>query len=668
PAGAAAGPRGDQKDGGEIAEKAIEIQVNRFVGGGLHQDIHVTNHGLAETTVTIGFELDADFADQREAAQGKRQQDAPVARSWAVDDAGAVLTFAYRHPELPHAAVLQFSGAGGFSEDRGTVQCRLTLRPQESATFCLDLEPSHCTERSTPFYGIDGIAKGDPGPERLRAEWAAGCARLHAANPLVQTAWDRAVADLGSLHLLEGEGVEQFTLAAGIPKYTGLFGRDALMAAWQSALLNPATLRGALRLLGKHQARERDDKFDAEPGKILHQRELAPLAMLGKTPFLHYYGDYSAPALFLLGLATDFAATGDRDFLLGARDKAVAVLEWMERDGDRDRDGFYEYQTRAGDQGVKNQGWKDSDQAILYEDGSMVPDPIATCEIQGMYYAAKLALGRAFIAAGEGDFGAELARQAAALKRRFNERFWMPDQRFIALALDPDKRQVRSIASNAGECLAWGIVDADKAEAVVARLMAPEMFSGWGIRTLSCRHPAYNPLAYHLGTVWPFANALAAVGLRRYGCIDALHRLAKALFEATELFHLNRLPEVFGGHSRDRRHPHPGVYPGASAPQAWSASAVVLLIQTMLGIVPLAPIGAVAVDPCLPEWLPEATLEGLSVGSRRLAIGFRRDASGRTLHEVRASSGVAVLRPDQPIMSGDDGEQRIAAAIAAATR
>jgi glycogen debranching enzyme len=667
PAGAAAGPPGDHGGGGEIAHKAIEIQLNRFVGGGLHLDVHVTNHGLAEAMVAIGFELDADFADHSEAAEGERQQQAPVSRSWAAGESGAELTFVYRHPDLPHAAVLRFAGPGQFSDHQGTVSCKLMLRPQERATFCIDVEPIHCRERTAPFYGIDGTVKGDPEPERLRAGWVQGCTRLRAANPLVQAAWDRAVADLGSLHLLEGEGVEQYTLAAGIPKYSGLFGRDALMAAWQSALLNPATLRGTLRLLGQHQARERDDKFDAEPGKILHQRELGPLAMLGRTPFLHYYGDYSAPALFLLGLATDFAATADREFLLGERDKAVAVLEWMERDGDRDSDGFYEYQSRAGDQGIKNQGWKDSDQAILYEDGGMVPDPIATCEIQGLYYAAKLALGRAFTAAGERALGAALVEQATVLKRRFNERFWMPDQRFIALALDPDKRQVRSIASNAGECLAWGIVDGDRAAAVAERLMAPDMFSGWGIRTLSSSHPAYNPLAYHLGSVWPFANALTAVGLKRYGCIDALQRLAEAMFQASELFHLNRLPEVFGGHSRDPRHPHPGVYPGASAPQAWSASAIVLLLQAMLGIVPLAPIDVVLVDPCLPAWLPELTLTGLRVGGSRVAISFRRDATGRTLHQVDENTGgTNVLRPDAPVATSGDAESRMAAAIAAA--
>src|SRR6185437_2285881 len=472
---------------------------------------------------------------------------------------------------------------------------------------------------------------------------------------------DRAAADLASLHLLEGEGPERFTPAAGIPNYIGLFGRDTLMASWQSALLNPATLRGTLRLVARLNAEQRDDRYDAQPGKVVHQRQFGPLATLGLTPFLHYYGDYSAPGLFLLGIATDFAHTGDRDFFLGMRDKALATLEWMDRDGDIDGDGFYEYRTLAGDAGIKNQGWKDSGQAILHEDGRMVPDPIAVCEIQGLYYAAKQAMALAFAGIGEHATAAELVSQAEALKQRFNDRFWLPEQRFLALALDPDKRAVASIASNAGTALAYGIVDDDKAAAVAERLMAPDMFSGWGIRTLSSGHPAYHPLAYHLGTVWPFANAVTGHGLKRYGFDAALHRLAKGLFDASEVFHLGRLPEVFGGHARDRRHPHPGIYPGACTPQAWSASAVIFLVHAMLGITPLAQAGTLIVDPALPDWLPEVTLEGIRVGPARVDLRFRRDASGGTDHEILVLSGeLRVWRPAaRPAATGD----RVAAAI-----
>jgi glycogen debranching enzyme len=670
PAGAAAGPTPDdtENSGGEIAEKGIEVQINRFVGGGLRQDVHVTNHGMAETTVTLAWEVAADFADHTEAQSGKRQQTAPVDDAWTARTDGGELTFRYRHPELDLATTLRFSGSGATdwayaNRGGGVVSCKIALRPQNTRTVGIDIAPVFRGETVEPIHGLDGVPVGDPAAARVAEEWMDGCARLAAANPTVQTAWDRAAADLGSLHLLEGEEVERFTPAAGIPNYIGLFGRDSLMASWQSALLNRETLRGSLGFVARWNAEQRDDRYDAQPGKIIHQRQFGPLATLGMSPFLHYYGDYSAPGLFLLGIATDFAHTGDKDFLLAMRDKALATLEWMDRDGDRDGDGFYEYQTRAGDWGIKNQGWKDSGQAILHEDGRMVPDPIAVCEVQGLYYAAKQAMALAFAALGERGRAADLMAQAKALKQRFNERFWMPDAEFLALALDPDKRQVRSIASNAGSALAYGILDDDKAAPVAERLMASDMFSGWGIRTLSSRHPAFNPLAYHLGTVWPFANALTGYGFKRYGFDAPLHRLANGLFDASELFHLGRLPEVFGGHARDLRHPHPGIYPGACTPQAWSASAVIFLVHAMLGITPLAPARTLIVDPSLPEWLPEVTLEGIRVGQARVDLRFRREASGATRHEVLASLGDLTVHRPEPDASGSGPKDRVAGAI-----
>ncbi len=649
--------------GGEIARTAIAVQVNSYVGNGLHQDIHVANHGVAEANVTLSWELAADFADEAEVQRGSRQQTAPIVPVWTNRKEGGELEFRYLHPKLAHRTILRFSGPGAFVEGLGMVSCTVALAPQQTQNLAIDIVPVFLGETIEPFYATDGEPRDDA-PEQVRRAWKEGCATLDAAEPRVQAAWDRAAADLGSLHLLDGEGEERFTPAAGIPNYTGLFGRDALVASWQSALLNPATLRGTLRLVGRWNARDYDDRFDAEPGKVLHQRQLSPLALLGHQPFLHYYGDYSASGLFLLGLALDLAYSGDTDFFRSMRDKALATLEWMDRDGDADGDGLYEYQTKAGDQGIKNQGWKDSDEGILYEDGRMVPNPIAVAEIQGLYYAAKHAIAVAFAAVGEHARCDDLLQQAASLKRRFNERFWVPEDKFFGLALDPQKRLVRSLASNPGACLGYGIVDADKAEAVVERLMAPDMFTGWGIRTLSSRHPAYNPSAYHLGTVWPFENALIGFGMKRYGFTDSLHRLARALFDATELFHLDRLPEVFGGHPRDRRHPHPGIYPGACAPQAWSASAIVSLVNTMLGLIPLAPLKTIIVDPDLPEWLPELTMHNIRVGGARVSLRFHRDGSGRTeCATIEQSGNLHIHRPAQPIVSEDQLTTAVQGAI-----
>jgi glycogen debranching enzyme len=451
------------------------------------------------------------------------------------------------------------------------------------------------------------------------------------------------------LSLLDGEGDRIYTPAAGIPLYQALFGRDSLTAAWQASLLDHFQLKGTLETIADHLGTRHDDRFDEQPGRVIHQHQLSPLSLLGQNPYAHYYGDYAGPGMFLITIAWYLALTGDRDFVRGLRPQIDAVLEWMDRDGDRDGDGFYEYDTRAGDWGTKNQGWKDSTQAMLYPDGRMVENPIAACEIQGYYYAAKQLMGLSLLWLGEVAEGTELLRQAADLKRRFNQAFWLPEARAFALALDADKRPVATIASNMGHLLACGIVDADKAAAVAGRLMAPDMFSGWGIRTLSSDHPAYNPFAYHLGSVWPSENASIALGFKRYGLDGLTQDLAKGLFDASLLFYQNRLPEVLGGHPRDKLHPHPGIYPHACAPQAWSASAVVLTIQALLGLVPLAPIKTLFLDPALPDWLPELTLGNLHVGDARLTLRIWRDAAGHTHHTVLDNPDrVRVLRMAPP--------------------
>jgi glycogen debranching enzyme len=578
-AGASAEPDATKADD-EIVRHGVELQINSFVGDGLHLDVYVTNHALAAASVELGWELDADFADRSEAEQGERQQNAPVERHRESSDGGGKLSFHYRHPQLSHATEIRFSGLQELTQKNGTVALRLELRPQQPVSFAIDVAPVFCGERVLPRHGRDAAGS------ILIEEEPDAVPRMSTENTQVQRVWDRAVSDLSALALLEGEGEERLTPAGGVPKYLALFGRDVLMTGFQAGLFAPAMLRGSLRHIAKWNATEYDERYDMEPGRVIHQRELGPLSLLKKNPFIHYYGDYSAPGLFLIDMAWDLALTGDKEFFRSMQDKMLAALEWMDRDGDGDGDGFYEYATKAGSWGEKNQGWKDSRDAILYEDGRLVKDPITLVEIQGCYYAAKQLLGLAFASLSDDRRAAELLGQAERLKRQFNQKFWMPDAGYFGLALDSAKNLVRTIAADPGQCLAYGIVDDDKAEAVATRLMQSDLFSGWGLRTLSNRHPAYNPFAYHLGSVWPASNALTGFGLKRYGFDEQLHRLAKAIFDAAELFEFDRLPEVFGGHARDPRHPHPGIYPDANSPQAWSAGAVILFIQIDAGLDP----------------------------------------------------------------------------------
>jgi glycogen debranching enzyme len=462
-------PDGSGLVGTETAKKAIVIATNIRVDEGVHYEFQFTNRAVRPVSITVTCELAADFADMNEAKSGRREQSAPIECEWHPTGGGGRLTFRYVHPRLHHATTIEFTGTG-LTRAGTAVRCSLALQPHQCRRVSAAVDARFNATGIRP----PAIASG-PGGER----WTEQCASLHTGNQIVQTAWNRAVSDLSALCLHEGEAEERFVFAAGVPNYLGLFGRDSLMAGLQSALLNPMPLRGALRLLGRTIACAYDDRYDAQPGRVLHQRVLSPLAILGKTPFLHYYGDFSAPGLFLLGVAWDLAQTGDLAFFRSMGAQVSSVLTWMERDGDADGDGFYEYQTRAGKQGLKNQGWKDSEEAILHPDGRIVANPIAVAEIQGLYCAAKQALALAFAAAGDHVRARGLLEEAAALKRRFNQRFWMAEEQYTALALGPDKKPVRSVASDAGECLAYGIVDDDKAGAVIERLMAPDMFSGW---------------------------------------------------------------------------------------------------------------------------------------------------------------------------------------------
>ena len=670
PAGRAAGPtpEDDSSTGGEVVQKGIELHINTFVGDGLHLDIIVTNHSLAPTTVSVSLEVMADFADLNEAQAGNRQQNGLIERVWGAaasdenKEARGELAFRYVHPYLPLASRLRVVGGDAIIDTGGALACTLSLRPHEPRVIAVDLIPVFEGKPIEPFFGRDGTFDEKSPATKARRRWLEDSAVLTAGSSVVQVAWDQAVSDLASLQLLDGPDDEPYMIIAGVPNYTGLFGRDAYVTSLQTAGLTPATLRGCLQAVSRWNATTTDDHLDAEPGKVLHQRQRGPLAQLGLTPYLHYYGDHSTPGLFLISAAADLAHTGDLDAFRSLKDKLLGTLAWME--GNANEDGFYPYQTRSK-QGLKNQSWKDSGDAVLYPDGRMVKDPIAMADVQGLVYAGKQAIALAFAVEGDHERSAKLLSEAAALKQRFNARFWMPEENYFAIALDPDGKQVRSVASDPGSCLAYGIVDDEKAEAVANRLLADDMFSGWGIRTLSSHHPAYNPFAYHLGSVWPSPNSIAAFGLMRYGFVDHMHKVAAGLFAATQVFDLDRLPEVFGGHTRDARHPHPGLYPGACSPQAWSAGAVILLVMTMIGLTPLAPRGTLVVDPALPDWLPEVTIRNIQVGAARASLQFRRDSTGYTDVEVIDGGGLYVVRPAAAIRPGID---RLPMALTAALR
>lgn len=635
-----------------VPERSITVEIANFLGDGLRTALRIENnwgvkdHQPDPPSVDLAINLAADFADISEADTGKRLQMAPVESSW--DDTHQELCFRYSHPGLDRAVAIR------VEQSPVPVRCEqdalivtLTLALHHPVELVLVVEPIFDGKRLSappPIYG-----EAETGLGRLRQQLRDETPRLKTSNATVAHAWETAVSDLATLPF----GLDPGPAApmAGIPLYQQFFGRDTLTIGWQALMAMPAMLRDVLRLNAAWQGTVIDDWYDEEPGKLIHQASRAPLAVLGYNPYLRYYGDYATPPDFLIGLGQYAAWTGDRETVLSLLEPARKAIDWLDRYGDLDHDGFLEYVCRSPD-GLKNQGWKDSWDAIIDRDGRVIPNPIATCELQGYWYVGLQQVAIAFLLGGDIPYALELLKKARDLKARFDPAFWMEDEGFYALGLGPDKQQIRSIASNAGQLLATGIVPAAKALRVAQRLMEPDMFSGWGIRTLTSRHVAYNPFSYHLGSVWPVESGTIAFGMARYGCWPECHRLADALFALTDLFSENRLPEVIGGIQRDAAHPYPGIYPGSNEPQGWSDGAIVATIQALLGMHGLAPLGLLLVNPHLPEWLPDLRLEGLRVGQSVLDLEFHRRKNGQTRYHVQRRKGhIRVLHqpvPDEP--------------------
>jgi glycogen debranching enzyme len=422
-----------------------------------------------------------------------------------------------------------------------------------------------------------------------------------------------------------------FIPAAGLPWFVAPFGRDSLLVSLQNVLIYPEFARGALEILGSLQAKEDDPYRDAEPGKILHELRYGELAHFKLIPHTPYYGTADATPLYLITLHAAWRATGDKALLEQHLETAEGCLTWIDKYGDRDGDGFQEYQTRSP-VGYENMAWKDSGDSVMYPDGSLVKGPKALCELQGYVYSAWVRMAEVFDALGKPDRARELRAKAAALFERFNEAFWDEGLGFYAYALDGNKNKVLTVASNAGHCLWCGIVPPERAKRVVDRLMAPDMWTGWGIRTLSADHPAFNPYNYQTGSVWPHDNAIIAMGFKLYGFGAEAARVAHDVSVAATHFLLNQLPELYTASERNESN-FPVQYIGANVPQAWAAGSVFMLTQALLGFLPDAPRNKLYVDPLLPAWLPDLTVRDLRIGAHKLDIRFWRQ-DGQTAFEV----------------------------------
>ena len=592
----------------------LSVMRRRCVSGGFEETIEIENHGKEPVDLDVKLDVGSDFADLFEV----KDKLAKVGQLYSNVDDGT-LTLGYRRDSFVRETVIRSSRKGEVKEDGFLFKVNIPAQSSWSVSFDVVARGRRADIEDLEKPRVSSALQ-DTSRERNLQEWVAGAPRLIATwDPLIKI-YRRSLVDLAALRFETGIAPGALP-AAGLPWFMAVFGRDSLLTSFQSLAFVPELTAATLRALAILQARKEDPFRDSEPGKILHEVRLGEMTAFEARPQSPYYGAADATMLWLIMLEEYERWTGDTDIVHELEREARAALAWIDNYGDRDKDGYVEYERRQ-DTGLDNQCWKDSWDSIAFADGTLAPTPRATCELQGYVYDAKHRCARLAREVWDDPALAEkLDREAEELKRRFNKDFWIPERGFFALALDGQKRKVDSLTSNIGHLLWSGIADEEKAASCVKHLMSDELFSGWGIRTMASSEGSYNPIGYHVGTVWPHDSSFVAWGLRRYGYKAEAARICRAILEAADLFD-GRLPEAFGGYPRTKTS-YPVEYPTACSPQAWATGAPLLVLRTLLG---LDSDGKhMIIDPAIPE--PLGRIELLNIPG---AWG-RMDAFGRAL-------------------------------------
>jgi glycogen debranching enzyme len=630
-----------------LARRSLGINRERVVAGGLYERLTIANYTEHPEPAVIELIVDVDCADIfeiRGTRRPKRGADLPI----LVRDDGRItfrhlgldgrMRWTFIQTSRPEAVASVEDGADGSV----VVNWEVNIAPGGNAqvewrawTALSPNQSSDAVESAGEDAFPDHPAIDPADVEAGYRAWEEQSAELASDNELFDLVIQRSLTDLRLLST-DGPSAGERYIAAGVPWYTTLFGRDAIITALQTLAFHPSLAVEALDILARRQATVLDEWRDEEPGKILHELRTGEMARDGELPHTPYYGSVDATPLWLVLLGETYDWTGDMGLVERLWPHALNALRWIDEYG-TGKNGFLTYERRSS-QGLLNQGWKDSGDSIRDRTGKTVDPPTALAEVQGYVYDAKVRMAHLCRARGDPEMAARLDREAEELRARFESAFWLPAEGFYAMAIGRDGRVADALGSNAGQCLWSGIVSPERAQQVVTRLMRPDLDSGWGIRTYASGQPGYNPIGYHTGSVWPHDNAIVIAGLKRYGFHDAANLLAGRIFEAAQKFDGFRLPELYCGFSRSEVD-SPVPYPVACSPQAWSAGAPLHLLTSMLGIRPHADRRELELyRPNLPTWLGKVTVNRLRVGEASVDLLFHR-WRGTTSAEVLGKRG-----------------------------
>lgn len=643
------------EESSDIKPHTIAVRRYRTAGdAAIRELLVITNYHTAAVRVRLGLAFEADFADIFEVRKISESQPGERLET-QLEDAQVQLRCAGRD-ERTRTITLRFSPAPDrLAPERASFELSLSSGQTREIDVFITLddgvgEPLHGAWREQPERREHTQRQRPPDPRKLGRgqvsqgrELLAAAAKVH-SHPLLEKLVQRSLLDLSLLRCRLAEDLHY--IAGGVPWYVTLFGRDSAVCALQVCAFRPSIAGDTVRLLARYQADKLDAYRDAQPGKILHELRRGQLARLNAIPQSPaYYGSVDSTLLFLILVAEYVAWSGDLALPRSLRRELDAALEWIERYGDSDGDGYidyggHEHSSGKYQSGLVNEGWKDSGDAIINADGTLVSPPVALCEVQGYLYRAWHSMATLLRLLEDRSGAAELGRKAEALRERFERDFWSEDLGCYLLARQQGARPAAVVASNAGQVLWSGIASKTHAERVIHRMMAADMFSGWGVRTLSAHEIGYNPMSYHRGSVWPHDNSLLCAGFRRYGDEEAALRIFEALYAAASGFRNHRMPELYCGFERSAEESHPVPYPVACSPQAWAAGSIPYALVSLLGLQPDA-LGAHLriVRPCLPRWLERLALQGLRIGSSQVDLLFQRAGGGQLEVDSQVRAG-----------------------------